>query len=90
VQTASNAEEALQAIEAKAFDLALVDIRMGPVDGLALLDELKSRLPGLRVVIMTAYPSVNAIKQSFAKGAAAFLTKPVNLPELLNTLQGLA
>jgi len=90
VQTVASAEEALRVIETKSFDVALVDIRMGPMDGLTLLDELKRRSPTLRVVIMTAYPSVNAIKQSFAKGASAFLTKPVDLKELLNTIQGLA
>ncbi len=90
VQTVGSAEEALQLIETKSFDVALVDVRMGPMDGLALLDELKRRIPTLRVVIMTAYPTVNVIKQSFAKGASAFLTKPVDLQELLSTIQGLA
>jgi DNA-binding NtrC family response regulator len=90
VQTVASAEEALQLIETKPFDVALVDIRMGPIDGLVLLDEMKRRVPTLRVVIMTAYPSVNVIKQSFAKGASAFLTKPIDLQELLSTIQGLA
>lgn len=89
VQTAPSAEEALVLIETESFDLALVDIRMGAMDGLALLDELKRRLPGIRVVIMTAYPHVGAIKQSYAKGASAFLTKPVDLQELLKTIQKL-
>jgi len=89
VHTVASAEEALQVVETKSFDVALVDIRMGPMDGLALLDELKRRMPTVHVVIMTAFPSVNAIKQSFAKGASAFLTKPVDLKELLNTIQGL-
>lgn len=89
VQTAPSAEEALVLIETESFDLALVDIRMGAMDGLALLDELKRRLPGIRVVMMTAYPHVGAIKQSYAKGASAFLTKPVDLQELLKTIQKL-
>jgi DNA-binding NtrC family response regulator len=59
------------------------------MDGLALLDELKRRSPTTPVVVMTAYPNVGTIKQSYAKGAAAFLTKPVNLQELLKTMQRL-
>lgn len=90
VETAPSAEEALQLIEKQSFDLALVDIRMGAMDGLALLDELKQRLPGIRVVMMTAYPHVGAIKQSYTKGASAFLTKPVDLQELLTTIQKLS
>ena len=89
VQTAPSAEDALKLVETRPFDLALVDIRMGPMDGLALLGELKRRLPEIRVVVMTAYPTVGAIKKSHANGAAAFLTKPVDLQELLKTIEGL-
>jgi DNA-binding NtrC family response regulator len=62
---------------------------MGPMDGLMLLEELKRRLPAIRVVIMTAYPTVRTIKQSHDKGASAFLTKPVDLQHLMQTIQGL-
>lgn len=88
VETAPNAEEALKLVATRPFDLALVDIRMGPMDGLALLEELKRRLPEIRVVIMTAYPTIGAIKKSHANGAA-FLTKPVDLQELLKTIEEL-
>lgn len=89
VETAANGEEALELVEARAFELALIDIRMGPMDGLTLLTELKRRLPAIRVVIMTAYPTGGAIKQSRDKGAAAFLTKPVDLQELMKTIHAL-
>jgi len=89
VETAPSAEEALEVAAEKQFELALVDIRMGAMDGLTLLDELKRRTPELPVVVMTAYPNVGAIKQSYAKGAAAFLTKPVDLQDLLQTINSL-
>jgi len=89
VQTALSGEDALKLVEANSFDLALVDIRMGPVDGLSLLDELKRRTPLIQVIMMTAYPTVGAIKQSHEKGASAFLTKPVDLQQLSNTINGL-
>ena len=89
VETASNAEDALKLMDKRPFELALVDIRMGPMDGLMLLEELKRRLPALRVVMMTAYPTVGSIKQSHDKGASAFLTKPVDLQHLMQTIQGL-
>ena len=89
VETAASGEEALELVEARAFELALIDIRMGPMDGLTLLTELKRRLPAIRVVIMTAYPTGGAIKQSRDKGAAAFLTKPVDLQELMKTIHAL-
>jgi DNA-binding NtrC family response regulator len=90
VETAASGEQALELLDARPFELALIDIRMGPMDGLTLLAELNRRLPSIRVVIMTAYPTGGAIKQSRDKGAAAFLTKPVDLQELMKTIQSLA
>jgi DNA-binding NtrC family response regulator len=90
VQTALDSDAAVNLMQTTAFDLALVDVRMGPVDGLALLAELRQRLPSTKVVMMTAYPTVVTIKKSFERGACAFLTKPVDLQELLKTIQGLS
>lgn len=90
VQTASSGEDALRLAETRSFDSALVDVRMGPIDGLTLLGELRQRFPVIKVVLMTAYPTVVTIKQSFEKGASAFLTKPVDLQELLKTIEGLS
>ena len=90
VQTASNGEDALRLAETRSFDSALVDIRMGPIDGLTLLDELRQRFPVIKVVLMTAFPTAVTIKQSVAKGASGFLTKPVDLQQLLKTIQGLS
>jgi DNA-binding NtrC family response regulator len=90
VQTASNGEDALRLAETRSFDSALVDVRMGPIDGLTLLDELRQRFPVIKVVLMTAFPTAVTIKQSVAKGAAGFLTKPVDLQQLPKTIQGLS
>lgn len=90
VRGALNGEEALRLVEQNTFDVALLDIRMGPVDGISLLDELRQRLPQLKVIMMTAYPTAQAIKQSYSKGASAFFTKPVNLDDLLRTIQNLS
>jgi len=89
VETAASGEQALELLEARTFELALIDIRMGPMDGLTLLAELKRRMPTMRVVVMTAYPTGGAIRQSHEIGASAFLTKPVDLQELMKTIQSL-
>ena len=89
VQTASNGEEALRLFEQEPFDLALIDIRMGPVDGLSLLGELKQRLPEIKAIMMTAYPTLDTRNRSFQKGAAAYFTKPVDLQKLVDTVHGL-
>jgi len=90
VRTALNGDDALKLVETASSDLALLDIRMGPVDGLSLLGEVKRRLPEIKVIMMTAYPTSESRSQAFSKGAYAYFTKPVDLQELLNTIHGLS
>jgi DNA-binding NtrC family response regulator len=90
VYTAANVEQALLLAQERAFDVALLDLRVGSSnDGIFLLDELMQRLPGIKVIMMTAYPTVSAIKQAFDKGASRFLTKPVDLQELSEAIKTL-
>jgi DNA-binding NtrC family response regulator len=87
VQTASNGNEAVKLLEQRPFDLALLDIRMGPMNGIQLLSELKERQPGMKAVMMTAYPTNETRSQALEKGASAYLTKPIDLQELVKTLE---
>jgi DNA-binding NtrC family response regulator len=89
VQTAMSGEAALKLAAQAAFDLALLDIRMGQTNGLSLLGELKQRLPKIKVIMITAYPTPDSYRQSFQKGASAFFAKPVDLQELLQTARKL-
>lgn len=91
VTTATNAEKALGLIgEQASFDLAIVDIRMEPMDGLCLLAELKQRLPHLKVIMLTAYPTYETRMTSVQKGASAYFTKPVELGTFLDTVRQLS
>ncbi len=90
VRTALNGDEALKLVEKTSPDLALLDIRMGPVSGLSLLDEMKQRWPDITVIMMTAYPTSDSRSQAFGKGAVAYFTKPMDLEELLKTIHGLS
>jgi DNA-binding NtrC family response regulator len=87
VHTASSVEDALHLVQEHAFDIALLDIRLGSGDGLCLLEQVTDRSPGLKVIMMTAYPTVGSLKQAFAKGALRYLTKPVDLQELAEALK---
>ena len=90
VHTASNIDEALVLAENQVFDIALIDLRISASnDGLALLDQLNERLPTMKVIMMTAYPTVSSIKQAFDRGASRFLTKPVDLQELSQAIKTL-
>jgi len=90
VRTALNGDEALKLVEKACPDVALLDIRMGPVSGLSLLGEMKQRRPEMAVIMMTAYPTSDSRNQAFGKGAFAYFTKPVDLQELLKTIHGLS
>jgi DNA-binding NtrC family response regulator len=89
VATASSGEQALDLLNARAFDVALLDLRLGTSDGLVLLESLTNQSPKMIVFMMTAYPTVSSIKQAFDKGASRYLTKPVDLQELAKALRSL-
>jgi DNA-binding NtrC family response regulator len=89
VRTALNDDDALKQVEKAAPDLALLDIKMGPVSGLSLLGEIKQRWPEITVIMMTAYPTSDSRNQAFGRGAIAYFTKPVDLEELLQTIHKL-
>ena len=91
VKTAGNTEQALALIRGHTtFDVAIVDIRMEPVDGLTLLVELKQRLPHIKVIMLTAYPTYETRMTSVQEGASAYFTKPVELGNLLHTVRQLS
>lgn len=89
VKTAVSGYEALKLLENDSFELALLDIRMGPMNGLQLLEEIKERQPRVKAIMMTAYPTSETRLQAFEKGASAYLTKPVDLQELIKTMNSL-
>jgi DNA-binding NtrC family response regulator len=89
VDTALNRDAAVRLTQARTFDLAFIDIRLGQVDGLTLVGELKLSFPSIKIVMMTAYPTIASIKKSLEIGASAFLTKPIDLQRLIKTIQGL-
>lgn len=87
VSTALSADEALDMVQKQNFDIALLDIKLGSGNGLTLLEEVTARSPQLKVIMMTAYPTVGSLKQAFSKGAMRYLTKPVDLQELTEALR---
>jgi DNA-binding NtrC family response regulator len=90
VHTASSVDAALNLAQQQSFKVALLDVRIGSAnDGLFLLEELRQRLPEIKIIMMTAYPTVPAIKQALDRGAARLLTKPLDLKDLSETIDGL-
>ena len=82
VLTAADAEAALRALTEHEVDLVLTDLRMPGRDGLSLLRDIIASHPGLPVILLSAYGSVESAVEAMRDGAVDFLTKPVNLDHL--------
>jgi len=89
VKTAVNGLEALRLLDQESFQLALLDMKMGPLNGVQLLKEIKDRRPVIKVVMMTAYPTSETRMKASENGASAYLTKPVDLQKLVDTINSL-
>ncbi|HVS04255.1 MAG TPA: sigma-54 dependent transcriptional regulator [Thermoanaerobaculia bacterium] len=83
VKTFDDARRALEYLEGNpAPRLALCDLRMPGMDGLAFLQEVRQRELDLGVVLITAYGSIESAVEAMRVGADDYLTKPVDLYEL--------
>lgn len=67
-------------------DLVICDIRLGNEDGLKVVEQLKGVRPELKVLMLTGYPSIDALQTAKDLGVVGFLTKPLPLPELLSNV----
>ena len=82
VMTAANGKEALELFKKEKPDLVISDIRMPEMDGVTLLESIKNEAPQAKVILLTAYGSVEDAVKAMKKGAFYYLTKPINLEEL--------
>jgi len=69
-------ETALSALSQHPYDLAFLDLRLGASNGLELIPKLLSTDPGLLVVVMTAYATIDTAVEAMKRGAADYLPKP--------------
>ena len=86
IHTANDAAQALGCIARILPDVVITDLRMDAMDGIALLDEVQSRWPGLPVILLTAHGTIPDAVEATQRGATGFLTKPVAKHELLAQL----
>lgn len=86
VISAGSGAEALERFAESRADLCLLDIRMPGMDGMELLERLRSQAPQLTVVMMTAYGAIEVAVEAIRKGAYDFITKPFDHDELVHRL----
>jgi DNA-binding NtrC family response regulator len=83
VATAETGAAGLARLEEQPFDMMLLDVSLPDANGIELLREIRERAPGLAVVLITAYGSIDMARSAFKNGAQDYITKPWSNDELL-------
>ena len=76
VTAVSNFDDALSEASRKSFDVAFVDLRLGTTNGLDLIPALITTTPWIKIVVITAYASIETAVEAMKRGATDYLPKP--------------
>ncbi|MGY0196502.1 nitrogen regulation protein NR(I) [Leptothrix sp. BB-4] len=87
VRSFTNPRDVLAALEDDEPQVLVSDIRMPGGSGFDLLAKVKERLPGLPVIIMTAYSDLDSAVSAFQGGAFEYLPKPFDLPKAVELIR---
>jgi two-component system response regulator YcbB len=83
-------EEALEEILEERPDIVLVDLLMGGMDGITLMDRVKERIPEISFVMVSKVTDKEMVQQAYTAGVEFFIHKPVNLVEVETVLRNVA
>lgn len=86
VETAENGTEGISKGTAEEFDLAVIDLKMPDIDGLEVLQSIKSKFPNTVCFIATAFASIDTAIESTRLGAYNYIPKPFTPEEILHHL----
>jgi NtrC-family two-component system response regulator AlgB len=87
VTSVSNAKDARTEADRQVFDLSFVDLRLGTESGLDLIPSLLGACPWLKIVVITAYASVDTAVEAMRRGATDYIPKPFT-PEQVELVTG--
>lgn len=87
IDLVSDGVQAINMLQTKAFDIALLDIKMPKVDGVDVLKFIKENLPNIDVVMLTGVGDIRIAIDCMKSGAYEFLTKPYSATELERTIK---
>jgi len=88
VFTSYSGQEALEQLgEGQSIDVAILDIKMPGMDGMAALSEIRKRFPGVRVIILTSLATVKTAIEGMKLGAFDCLMKPCDIDQLTTRIR---
>jgi CheY-like chemotaxis protein len=82
VETAASGEEALERLAQGGYELMLLDLRMPGLDGMEVLRQVSQQRPEIKVIIITAYGSIDLAVEAMKLGAVDFLQKPFDVGQV--------
>ena len=85
--TAASGEEALKILESAPPHVVVSDVMMPGLGGIELLKRIRERYPGVRVILLTGMSCAFDTEEAKRLGAFACLMKPLNIKELIETIQ---
>lgn len=85
VDTIPDGDKALENLNLKDYKVMIIDLRLPGRDGLSVLEEVRAKNPDAKVIIITAYPTVESETAAMEKGAVNYLQKPFEM-DYLETL----
>ena len=83
VDIAETGRSAVEKFAANGFDLLVADLRLPDIDGLDVIQQVRGKRPGTKVVIITGYPSVASAVQAVKIGVSDYLRKPFTDDEFI-------
>jgi len=83
----SDSLEAIKRSKEISFDLAFIDFKMQPMNGIEVLEEIKKNSPDTTVVLMTAYGSIESAVSAIKKGAYDYIQKPFTHKEFIHIVE---
>src|SRR4030066_2315314 len=89
ITTAANAAEAIHLLQAGAFDLTFLDIKLPDQNGIQLLPQIRELYPEMPIFILTAHATLDTAIGAVRSGAKDYLLKPIDPETILNRVQAL-
>lgn len=82
IRTCASPEEFFRAGEERLPDIVLLDIKMGDASGEQILTEIRRRWRKLCVIVVTGYPSLDSMRQTFRQEVFDYIAKPFSISDL--------
>ena len=89
VETFLNPKPALARLKEEKFDVVITDLKMKDMDGMEVLKTIKKESPETKVIMITAFASLDAAVEAFRRNVNDFFAKPVKIADLKASVQRL-